>query len=36
MLQWKARFTALLAACTLIAAWGGFFDLVHLARNLGW
>jgi hypothetical protein len=36
MLQWKARFIALLTACALVAASGGFFGLADLARNLGW
>jgi hypothetical protein len=36
MLQWKARFAALITLCALIAAAGGFFGLENLARNIGW
>jgi len=36
MLQWKARFTALLTVCALIAAAGGFFGHRLQDLNIGW
>jgi hypothetical protein len=34
MLQWKARFAALLTVLALVAAVGG--GLAEFTRNLGW
>jgi hypothetical protein len=36
MLQWKARFAALLTVLALIAAVGGGGVLEQFTRNLGW